>query len=187
MKNYALPSDRKRLSGKVMLTLLVAGGAVAYMGYAQAKTVPIDNFQTASECTASGEYTLAQCESALAEAQAIHEKAQPQFAGKADCEADYGAGKCEQTSSGMFGPLFWGYMMGRALGGGMPMSQPLYNAGPRGMAMVDGRTMAPGTNKMDRSSFTSARSATSMYMGPGRSSIARAGFGSTGRSLSRAG
>ena len=187
MRNYTLSSDRKRLSGKVMLTLLLAGGTAAYMGYAQAQNVSVDNFKTASECTASGQYTLAECEQSFTEAQAIHEKAQPQFAQKQDCEADFGADQCQQTSSGMFGPLFWGYLMGRSLGGGTPMAQPVYNAGQRGMMTVGGQTMPFNASKVERESFANARTAGPMYMGAGRSMVARAGFGSTGRRLSISG
>ena len=72
-----------------------------------------------------------ECVANFQQAQQTHIAAAPKYTSQADCEADFGAEKCElapqRTTSGgsVFMPLMAGYMMGSMLSGG-GCGQPLY-------------------------------------------------------------
>lgn len=117
---------------------------------------PAGVFQTVDECVESGFFTKDECSQAIAEAQREHPKVAPKYATKADCEADFGVGKCEAppaaaggtgaatttptttagttaatTSSGgdsgsFWMPLMMGYMVGQVVNNMGQRSQPLY-------------------------------------------------------------
>jgi uncharacterized protein YgiB involved in biofilm formation len=79
-----------------------------------------------SECAASGQSSLQQCEADFAAAQKLHPQVAPKYLNKEECEADFGAGHCEtapqQTTSGssVFMPMMMGYLAGQMMGrGGM--------------------------------------------------------------------
>ena len=76
-------------------------------------------FSDPSECSAAGLNDTTQCNADYAVAQAMHPQVAPKYLNKAECEVDFGEGKCEtapqQTSSGgsVFMPMMMGYMMGQ--------------------------------------------------------------------------
>lgn len=124
-------------------------------------------FASLEECAGSGQYTPEQCQAFLKEAL----QQTPQFATQAECEEQFGVGSCEppteqaagqngeqaagQTAENAnqqpqqqyhrsgWGPLFMGYMVGRALSNPMP-SQGLYKA-PQSPQSGDARTFRTAT------------------------------------------
>ena len=92
-------------------------------------------FSSVSECVRSGVYTKEQCDAAAKQAREQHPKVAPKYKSVADCEADFGAGKCQEapyrTSSGglVWMPFLVGYMMASRMGpAGRFGSQPLYRS-----------------------------------------------------------
>ncbi|MCH9672686.1 MAG: DUF1190 domain-containing protein [Gammaproteobacteria bacterium] len=125
------------------------------------------------------------CEDAFADAKAQHAEVAPQFANLADCEAEFGAGKCgsgEQTGSseaggGYFFPFFMGYMLARTMTPGLG-AQPVYKSG-KGAWKTPGGTVAglsTGATSVAKNSMTPARSRTKVTSRGGFSST-RAGSG----------
>ncbi len=141
-------------------------------------------YETVQQCIDNGSATPEQCEANFKEAQSQHVAVSPKYASREDCQADFGAGKCErspfQTTTGgsVFMPLMAGYMMGSFLGGRRSMApQPLYRAAssPSTFRTADNRSAGATTGRTQV-----ARSATT------RPSVktatrSRGGFGSAGR------
>ena len=186
---------KSRLTRNLTLVLLLAGGAVAYNAYAD-RDVSVDTYRDEASCTASGLHSPQECAQAFATAKAEHEQSRPEFARREDCEADYGAAQCQPTQSGSFAPLFWGFMMGRMMGGGGlfggglfgggnqgMMSQPVYGGNGRNMFTAGGAAMPFGANTVGRSTFEEKRDRHSTYVPVGGSAVRRGGFGTTGRSM----
>ncbi len=125
-----------------------------------------------------------QCESSFKEARSQHAAVAPKYSTAEDCQADFGAGKCEvapyKSSSGgsIFMPLMAGYMMGSLLGGRRSMmSQPLYRSAqsPNSLRTAENRNVGSKTGRT-----TVAKSATSRPTFKS-STRSRGGFGSSGR------
>jgi len=110
----------------------------------------VDSFVygSAAECMQNGVYDQAKCEGDYKQALAYHVETAPAYTSRADCEAEFGAGKCEenatlttttaanaeqgqqqvQSSMGsFFMPMMMGYMMGSMFSNGKQMPpQALY-------------------------------------------------------------
>ena len=52
-------------------------------------------FETVEQCVASGQYTQAECQQYFTEAQTADAQAAPEYANQADCENEFGAGRCQ--------------------------------------------------------------------------------------------
>ncbi len=152
--------------------------------------------ESIEQCVAIGQYNQVQCQELYAKAQAEHKDVAPKFESKADCEAEFGVGKCEDengnsgetapaTSDGSghttvvhhhssFMPMMAGIMIGQSL------SQPMYrtyaggSAGPfmtnKGMVVSN----TTGRQKISRSVVTSRPTRTT-------STLKRGGFGAMSR------
>ena len=125
-----------------------------------------------------------QCEQSYKEARSQHAAVAPKYTSEQDCQADFGAGKCEQapyrssTGGSIFMPMMAGYMMGSFLGGRSSVfSQPLYRSArdPKTYRTADNRAAGSATGRTQI-----ARSATSRPSVKS-STIRRGGFGSSGR------
>ncbi len=171
-----------RRSRSIKLTLLSSVGALTLLACDQADPLAKAGFVAdAKECTKAADAD--QCRQALADARAEHMKSAPAFASKESCEENFGAANCEpqtklasaggesrppgsggagggqtthESGTGMFVPLMMGMMMGRMMGGGGLMGQPVYRdagntayaGGRAGYAPVgsfDKRMSAPAT------------------------------------------
>ncbi|QIG65903.1 hypothetical protein phiOC_p242 [Ochrobactrum phage vB_OspM_OC] len=105
------------------ISLTLMGAAVVLTG---CNEEPIDTaiYNDVNSCVESGKYSRSQCEANYAEAKKQHEKNGPSYKSKDDCEAEFGAGKCEQTSpthasgGNSFMPFMMGYMLGGTSSGG---------------------------------------------------------------------
>ena len=141
-------------------------------------------FESLDQCKSDAVASSDQCESSFAEAQTQHAAVAPKYSTAADCQADFGAEKCEEapykTSSGgsVFMPLMMGYMMGSMMGGGRSsmMSQPLYKSAksPNSFRTAENQNVGSKTG-----GTKVARSATSRPTFKS-STRSRGGFGSSG-------
>lgn len=115
------------------------------------------------------------CKNAWNQAKQDYDKQAPKFKSVAECEAQFGPGKCNtvQTGSGsdsssVIMPAMMGFMLGRMLDSGgnrVYSSQPYYGG--------------------SSNSFSTSKSAARPVMtSAGRPAIARGGFGSAGHSFS---
>ncbi len=92
-------------------------------------------FKNIEQCKKDPMMRSGECETSFKEARNQHAAVAPKYTSQADCQADFGEGKCEpapyRTSGGgsVFMPMMMGYMMGSMLGGRRSMmSQPLYRS-----------------------------------------------------------
>lgn len=105
-------------SKKTALVLMVPVATLMLAGCVE-ESEPIAVFNNASECSASGLSSSAQCEAEFAAAKDLHPQVAPKYLNKEECETDFGEGKCEtapqETTSGssFFMPMMMGYMMGQ--------------------------------------------------------------------------
>ena len=141
-------------------------------------------YESLEQCKNDPVVPADQCQASFKEARDQHAAVAPKYSSLADCQADFGAEKCEQapyrTTSGgsVFMPMMMGYMMGSMLGGRRSMvSQPLYRSSqnPGGFRTADNRNVGAKTG-----STQVARSATNRPSFK-RSTMSRGGFGSSGR------
>ena len=126
-------------------------------------------FESVQQCTEAG-FDTATCETSYAEAQAQDAQVAPKYESKADCEEDFGPGKCDetklteenanrvpqqQTSNGGGNAFLWYYlwfrphMAGYTAGPGVA-SQPLYRN-------WDSGTHSPGAFRNAEASTVSTR------------------------------
>jgi uncharacterized protein YgiB involved in biofilm formation len=142
-----------------------------------------------SECTAF--YDQAACRDAKVAADQAYVAEAPRFANKEECEAEFGAGSCENRqvaaapgqpqeavasneSGSFFMPMLMGYMIGNMMGGNS-FHQPVY----RGR---DGSAVMPnGGRAFNVGSFAGAGTASTPSFRPAAqdTQVARGGLGST--------
>jgi uncharacterized protein YgiB involved in biofilm formation len=141
-------------------------------------------FENLAQCLDDTNMSRGECEQNYKEAQSQHAAVAPKYTSQADCQADFGAGKCEEapyrTSSGgsVFMPLMMGYMMGSMIGGRRSMmSQPLYRSAknPTVFRTANNRNVGASTGRTQV-----AKSATSRPTFKS-STIKRGGFGASAR------
>jgi uncharacterized protein YgiB involved in biofilm formation len=160
------------------VALLAMGASALALSACGESETPAGVYTSVDQCMADKQFTDAECRKAFATAREEHKKVAPKYANKAECEADFGAGKCEEapyrTSSGTstFMPLMVGYMLGRSLGGQSAFApQPLYRTGTgTNFRTGDNRavTAKTGLQSVPQSTTTSAFKSTT---------TARGGFG----------
>ena len=167
----------------ISFALLMGVSLIALPACEEAK-VDAAVFETLKQCYDDPSMNQDRCKIDYKEAKDQHAAVAPKYTSEADCQADFGSGKCEkapyQTSSGgsVFMPLMMGYMMGSMLGGRRSMmSQPLYRSAdnPKSFRTADNRNVGSATGRTQV-----ARSATSRPSFKS-STIKRGGFGSSGR------
>ena len=141
-------------------------------------------FDSVQQCVNEPGMMREDCEKRYAEAKSQHASVAPKYTSATDCQADFGAGQCEeapfrtQGGGSVFMPLMMGYMMGSMIGGrGFGNSQPLYRTAKDRNTYRTADNQKAGT-KTGRTQV--ARSATSRPSFKS-STIKRGGFGSSGR------
>ena len=141
-----------------LVTTLLTSASLFALTACEEPKVDASIFESIEQCMGDPLLTEAQCRSSFKEAQNQHAAVAPKYATAEDCQADFGAEKCEpapyKTTSGgsVFMPMMAGYMMGSMLGGrGTMMSQPLYRSsqGARGFRPLKTEVLAqpPGERK----------------------------------------
>lgn len=167
----------------VTTALLMSVSLIALAACEEPK-VDASIYNSVEQCKRDPLNTSDQCESSFKEAQSQHAAVAPKYATAEDCQADFGAAKCEvapyKTSSGgsVFMPLMAGYMMGSLLGGRRSMmSQPLYRSAqsPNNFRTAENRTVGSKTGLTKVASSATSRPTFKS------STRSRGGFGSSGR------
>ncbi len=167
----------------ILITLLMGASVIALSACEEPK-VDAAVFETLQQCLANPDMDPGQCRQSFAEARSQHQSVAPKYANAADCEADFGNGRCEaapyQTSSGgsVFMPLMMGYMMGSMIGGrGGVASQPLYRpaGSSSGFRTADNKSVGSRTGRTQVAKSATSRPSVKS------STISRGGFGSSGR------
>ena len=83
-------------------------------------------YGSVQECISSGINSEEQCQKDYGKAAQIHPAVAPKYVNRAECEADFGPGKCEEApnqegssahSSGFFMPMMMGFLAGQMLNG----------------------------------------------------------------------
>jgi uncharacterized protein YgiB involved in biofilm formation len=179
-------------SRTVAITIL--GAAAFTLAGCQEEKVDAAAFPNLQACTDTaqngGLFTVQDCDTAFAEAEALHVEAAPRYDSLAVCEEQHGKDACgtEDTavqggSHGIFMPLMAGYLIGNMLGGrnGAAASQPLYKTANGKFSNAAGTSTFSGNSgstKLGTSQF--AKPATTAGKPPMTQATAKArgGFGS---------
>lgn len=141
-------------------------------------------FDSLQQCINEPGMLREDCEKSHAEARSQHAAVAPKYTSAQDCQADFGAGRCEQapyrssTGGSIFMPLMMGYMMGSMLNGRrMGGSQPLYRSAsdPKSYRTADNRKAGAKTGRTQVARSAASRPSVKS------STIRRGGFGSSGR------
>lgn len=141
-------------------------------------------FENVEQCIKQDGFGMEACQDNMKKAEAEHIRVAPKYTSAADCEADFGAEKCEvapqktQGGGSVFMPLMMGYMMGNMLSGGSRVaSQPLYRSkdDPKNFRTGDNQKVAgkTGISKVPGSVTKAPTTKTS--------TVRRGGFGTTAR------
>lgn len=186
----------KKRSSHVALAIL--GAAAFALAGCTDDQVDAQAFPDVKSCKEAanqgGMFSIADCETAFAEAEALHVESAPRYDSLAVCEEQHGAGACgnEQQaqpggSGSIFMPLIMGYLMGSMLGkmGGNAAAQPMYKT-PDGKftnaAGTSSFSSNSGASKMSASQFTKPPSTINKPPMTKSSAASRGGFGSSSSS-----
>ena len=141
-------------------------------------------YESLDACISANQLPAQVCRDDFSRAAAQHQQTAPRYVSASDCEADFGAARCESgsgSSSGFFVPLMTGYMIASMLRGGQDWTgnqnsrspQPLYRTRGSSSWRTSGNILIgsnTGAAKVPaRASEPAARAVT----------MSRAGFGST--------
>ncbi len=138
--------------------LFILGASAFALAGCQEEKTEAAAFADKDSCVAAaspgGWFTEKDCDTAFADAKALHDETAPRYDSQQVCEAEHGAGACGPDAvagggsggGGIFMPLFMGYMLGQALGGGRVMAQPVVRSGSGGFATPDGGTKIGNLN-----------------------------------------
>jgi uncharacterized protein YgiB involved in biofilm formation len=159
---------------------LALGIAVALTGCSQTEQVKI--VKTVEDCVASTELTVEECEVAYQRALAEAERTGPKYNSANACEAEFGYGQCQRSSSGgFFMPFMAGYMVSSLMNHSQQVYNPVYhyqgsNSSNRNRIMTaDGSILGQNSN----GSYTTNKSSVSERKPTVSRTVSRGGFGST--------
>ncbi len=131
------------------------------------------------------EYSTADCQRALAGAQAQHDGSAPHYGSLADCEQLYGPGGCtprgDLGSGGYFIPLMTGFLIGQALANSPVYYQPVY-VNRQGYAYAGG-SMIGTYSSSGGYIYASGSVSHSSIWSSGRYSVHTISHGSSGSSM----
>ena len=130
-----------------------------------------------NDCANKSKLTLQQCEAAYKKAVAEAERTSPKYKTSQDCELEFGANKCQATSSGSYMPLLAGFLIGQTVADRYNPVYTYYGAGSyRNRLMTsDGSVLNPGSNGR----YNVPKGTTSKTMPTVSRTISRGGFGSS--------
>jgi uncharacterized protein YgiB involved in biofilm formation len=168
--------------GSISVAMLASVSLIA-LSACEEPTVEAAVFEGLQQCLENPDMDPDQCRDNFSAARTQHAAVAPKYSSAQDCQADFGAERCEkapyQTSGGgsVFMPLMMGYMMGSMLGGrGGVAAQPLYRSAG------DSKSFRTADNKNVGSKTGRTRVASSAASRPSAktSTIRRGGFGRSG-------
>lgn len=203
-----LPSDeagtarRSKRSATISLVLLAGAGAAAFSFARRDPSQREEDalvYATDGACIADGVRPADACVAEYRAALDNYAASAPRYPDQAECEHHHGPGGCTARTGATpgdtlsFVPLMAGYMIGRTAAQSLPV-QPLYRHAPEEQRQASagtsggyctgsgGRVFTTGGGSVARVSSAVARTTT----GAPRT-IARGGFGGTGRAVSASG
>ena len=164
-------------------------GSAAFVLASCDKPEKVGVFASVQECVDSKVYTDEYCRTSFDQAKSEHAKVAPKYLDKAQCEAEYGVGRCERPlpatgvssgeSTGSFWtPLMMGYMVGHMMGNQPSYAQPLYRNASSGSWFT-----ASNVNVGRSTGITTASSSAWRTSTPSTHTVARGGFGSRASSV----
>lgn len=121
-------------SKKAALVLMVPTATILLAGCGEERETALV-YADPSECASNGFNSAEQCQADYDEAKSLHPLTAPKFEAKADCEAEFGEGKCEpapqaaSTGGSFFMPMMMGYMMGQMMNRGAAPQNFQQNSG----------------------------------------------------------
>lgn len=177
-----------------VVALSIVGAAAFALAGCQEETVEAQAFPDLQSCKAAvgGELTAAACDTAFAEAEALHVETAPRYDSQQVCEEQHGVGACgteaeaEQGGSGsIFMPLLAGYLIGSLLGGrsGFAAAQPLYRTPDGRFTNATGASVFSsnkGRAQLGVNQFTRPQATVGKPPMTKATVAARGGFGATG-------
>lgn len=183
------------------VALAILGAAAFSLAACTEDQVDAQAFPDLASCREAankgGLFSAAECDTAFAEAEAVHLESAPRYDSLAVCEEQHGQGACgseQQVSGGgsgmgsIFMPLMMGYLMGSMMGGGRGagVTQPLYKTPDGKFTNASGTTSFgsnQGTAKVPASQFTKPAATVGKPPMTKATASSRGGFGaSAGRS-----
>lgn len=203
MTDAPSPAPKRRRSAYIS-TLLIGGAAAMALsacdGGDTVEQTQAQIFPTIEACKV--EFSAEECDLAFEQSRQLHQQNAPQFTDQAACEAQMGAGACQQTVvtqpngsvSSVFMPALMGFMLARALQPGGPSYYPRPIYVDRDGYMRSGNAnvgQVPGGREAFRNSTRSTTVTTPVNRSgqvaqPSRSTN-RGGFGSSSRGFSGGG
>lgn len=141
-------------------------------------------FETVEQCAASGQYTQAECQQYFDEAKAADAASSPAYANQADCEDEFGSGRCAQGPETdvvhhyhSYHPISTAILIGASRA--MPLYRPYVNRSYGAYTTANGFHVS---NSVGRTRFSSSV----LSSRPSRSTttLSRGGFGRMSRAAS---
>ncbi|MBI1209671.1 MAG: DUF1190 domain-containing protein [Azospirillum sp.] len=194
-----MTSKPTKRSAQVRL-LLMGSAAVALAGCGE-DAQKAEVYASVDECIASGVYTETYCRNSFEQAKKEHPRVAPRYASQSDCEADFGATRCEyRPQSGVSGgdsgggsfwlPLMSGFLVSQALNSLGRSAEPLYRP-DEGRRNWSGSSTyySPGSwrtgsnTEVSRSTGSTWVKPSSISPAPRTTTISRGGFGSRASSF----
>lgn len=111
-------------SKKAALVLMAPAASLLVVGCSNKDPALV--YGSLQECISSGINSEDQCRNDYAKAGQLHPAVAPKYLNRAECEADFGPGKCEEAprtadsnshSSGFFMPMMMGFLAGQMMNG----------------------------------------------------------------------
>lgn len=114
-----------------ILLLGVGAGAVALYALGDdGKSREAHAFETVQDCVLSGAVGEQRCRQEFDEAMREHERTAPKYQARSECEAEFGAGACQERNvagiGNVFMPIMAGYLFSQLASGRHVATQPLY-------------------------------------------------------------
>lgn len=183
------------------VALAILGATAFALAGCQESEVDAQAFPDLKSCkeaaSLAGYVTAEQCETAFAEAEALHQEAAPRYNSLEVCEAEHGAGNCgdgpaAQSGGGMgsiFMPLMMGYLMGSMMSNmrGGATAQPMYKTADGKFTNAAGTSTYSsntGAGKMSQSQFAKPASTVNKPPMSKTTAASRGGFGASSSSAS---
>lgn len=172
--------------------VLMGGSALSGCGGSEVDTAV---FNDVRQCIESGQFTAEKCETDFKKALASHWDTAPAYTTQADCEVEFGIGKCQEnaaaepaqnspaTHHSYFMPVMMGYMMGSMMANGQRAVPPqaLYKPQARaGYYNANGARVSQSVGPVQFSSKSAAAQAPKTRT----TTMARGGFGARASAVS---
>ena len=173
------------------IKLAILGGAPLLLAGCEEERQAIV-YESVDACISAAQIPEQSCREDYARAEVEHATTAPRYYSSRDCEADFGAGQCQQNSQsgGFFMPFMTGYMIASLMRGGgnnwyaspgSHSSQPLYRTNGSSTWRTADNTQignrSGATNVPASSAKPATRAVTMSRAGFGSSASARGGWG----------